>query len=49
MIRPDMLKEMEQQVVQIKQNLKIVQDRQKIYAYRKRTPREFIVGDHVYI
>ena len=28
-IRPDMLKEMEQQVIQIKQNLKIDQDRQK--------------------
>ena len=36
--RPNMLKEMEQQVVQIKQNLKIAQDRQKSYADRKRTP-----------
>jgi hypothetical protein len=37
----DMLKEMEQQVIQIKQNLKIAQDRQKSYANRKRTPKEF--------
>jgi hypothetical protein len=32
---PDMLKEMEQKVVQIKQNMKIAQDRQKSYADRK--------------
>jgi hypothetical protein len=43
-----MLKEMEQQVIHINQNLKIAQDRQKSYAYRKRTPREFKIGDHVY-
>jgi hypothetical protein len=48
-LRPDMLKEMEQQVVQIKQNLKIAQDRQKSYADRNRTPREFKAGDHVYL
>ena len=40
---------MEQQVIQIKKNLKIAQDRQKIYANRKRTPREFKTGDHVYL
>ena len=38
---PDMMKEMEQQVIRIKQNLKIAQDIQKSYANRKRTPREF--------
>jgi hypothetical protein len=48
-IGPDMMKEMEQQVVQIKQNLKIAQDRQKCYADRKRTPKEFKIGDHVYL
>jgi hypothetical protein len=48
-IRHDMLKEMEQQVIQIKKNLKIAQDRQKSYADRKRTPREFNTGDHVYL
>jgi hypothetical protein len=31
-IRLDMMKEMEQQVIQIKQSLKIAQDRQKGYA-----------------
>jgi hypothetical protein len=49
MTGPDMLKEMEQQVVQIKQNLKITQDRQKSYANKKRTPRKFKAGDHVYL
>jgi hypothetical protein len=45
----DMLKEMEQHVIQIKQNMKISQDREKSYANRKRTPREFNTGDHVYL
>jgi hypothetical protein len=44
-----MLKEMEQQVVQIKQNMKIAHDRQKSYADIKRIPREFKKGDHVYL
>jgi hypothetical protein len=44
-----MLKEMEQQVIQIKQNLKVAQNRQKICVNRKRTPREFKMGDHVYL
>lgn len=48
-IRSDMLKEMEQQVIQIRQNMKAAQDRQKSYADRERTPREFKAGDHVYL
>jgi hypothetical protein len=40
-ITPDMLKEMEQKVIQIKKNMKNSQDRQKSYADRKRIPREF--------
>jgi hypothetical protein len=40
---------MERQVIQIKKNLKVAQNRQKIYADRKRTPREFKAGDHVYL
>jgi hypothetical protein len=48
-IELDMLKEMEQQVVQIRQNLNISQDRQKSYIDRKRTPREFKTRDHVYL
>jgi hypothetical protein len=46
---PDILKKMEQKVVQIKHNLKIAHDRQKSYADRKKTPREFKLGDHVYL
>jgi hypothetical protein len=37
-IKTNMIKEMEQKVVQIKHNMKIAQDRQKIYVDRKRTP-----------
>jgi hypothetical protein len=40
---------MEQQVTQIKQNLKVAQNRQKSYVDQKRTPREFKMGDHVYL
>jgi hypothetical protein len=40
---------MEQQVIQIKKNLKISQDRQKCYADRKRNTREFKIEDHVYL
>jgi hypothetical protein len=47
--KPDIMKEMEQQVVQIRQNMNISQDRHKIYADRKRTPREFKTGYHVYL
>jgi hypothetical protein len=48
-ISPYILKEMEQQVIQITQNMKIARDRQKSYAKLKRTLREFKVGDHVYL
>jgi RNA recognition motif-containing protein len=48
-VGPDMLKEMEQQVTQIKQNLKVAQNRQKSYADQKRTPREFKTRDHIYL
>ena len=33
----------------IRKNLKVAQDRQKIYAYKKRSYQEFEVGDHVYV
>jgi hypothetical protein len=46
---PKLLKEMEQQVTQIKQNMKVAQNQQKRYANQKRTPREFKMGDHVYL
>jgi hypothetical protein len=41
-----MLKEMEQQVTRIKQNLKVAQNQQKSYVDQKRTPREFQTRDH---
>ena len=46
---PELLKEMEQEVVKIKKNLKATQDRQKIYANKHRVNRDFSVGDHVYL
>jgi len=36
-------------VTRINKNLKVAQQRQKIYADSKRTHKEFKVGDHVYI
>ena len=44
-----MLKEMDQEVVKIRQNMKATQDREKSYAYKHRMNREFSVGDHVYL
>ena len=45
---PELLKEMEQEVAKIRQNLKAAKDRQKInYADRNKVHREFSVGDHV--
>ena len=41
---PELLKEMEQEVVKIRQNLKVAQDRQKSYADKHRMNREFSVG-----
>jgi hypothetical protein len=40
---------MEQQVIQIKKNMNIYQDRQKSYIDRKRTPGEFKIGDNAYL
>ena len=45
--RPEMLQEMEEQVLQIHQRLKVENERQKIYVDAKRTPREFSLGDKV--
>ena len=45
----EFLKEMEQEVAKIRQNLKAAQDRQKSYANKHRVDREFNVGDHVYL
>jgi hypothetical protein len=43
----ELLKEMEDQVVKIKQNLKETQDRQKVYVDKNNTTIEFKVGEHV--
>jgi hypothetical protein len=48
-VGPELLREMEEQMVKIKQNLKASQDRKKIYADKGRTHREFKVGDHVFL
>ena len=48
-LRPELLKEMEQEVTKIRHNLKAAQDRQKSYADKHRMNREFSVGDHVYL
>jgi transposase InsO family protein len=44
---PEFLKDMEDQMVRIKQNLKLAQDRQKNYADKNKTTEEFKVGEHV--
>jgi hypothetical protein len=48
-VGPDLLKEMEEQMLKIKKNLKAAQDRQKSYVDKNRTHREFKVGDHVFL
>ena len=42
---PELLKEMEEEVAKIRQNLKVAHDRQKRYADKHRVHREFNVGD----
>ena len=49
MLGPELLKEMEQIVKQVQENLKVAQDRRKSQADLKRTPKEFQVGEHVFI
>jgi hypothetical protein len=48
-VGPEFLKEMEEKMLKIKKNLKVVQDKKKIYADKNRTHREFKVGDHVFL
>jgi hypothetical protein len=45
---PELLKEMEEKMLKIKHNLKVAQDRKKIYADKNRTHTEFKVGDHIF-
>jgi hypothetical protein len=48
-IGPDLLKEMEEKMEKIKQNLKATQDIQKIYANKNIVFRYFKVGEHVFL
>jgi hypothetical protein len=48
-VGPELLKEMEDQMIRIKHNLKVSQDRQKSYDDSNKTHREFKVGDHVFL
>jgi hypothetical protein len=48
-VGPDLLREMVEQMIKIKQNLKVAQDRKKSYVDKVRTHREFKVGDHVFL
>jgi hypothetical protein len=48
-VGPDLLREMEEQMIKIKQHLKASQDRQKSYDNKGRTHRESKVGDHVFL
>jgi hypothetical protein len=45
----DLLREMKEKMLKIKQNLKDAQDKQKSYVDKGRTHREFKVGDHVFL
>eukprot|EP00253_Pinus_taeda_P029496 PITA_29496 len=49
MLGPEMLKEMEEMVKRVRANLKVAQDRKKIFADWKRNLKEFQVGEHVYV
>jgi len=46
---PNMIKEMEEVVKKVKQNLKIAQDHKKSYAESKIIHKDFNVGDRVYL
>jgi hypothetical protein len=48
-IELDFLKEMEEQMVKMKHNLKLAQDRHKSYACIGKTHREFRVGEQVFL
>ncbi|GKC15359.1 putative reverse transcriptase domain-containing protein [Tanacetum coccineum] len=47
LIGPELVLETTDKVVMIKEKLKVVRDRQKSYADKRRKPLEFEVGDHV--
>jgi hypothetical protein len=46
---PDMIKDAEEQVAKVRENLKAAQSRQKSYADTRQRPLEFQLGDFVYL
>ena len=46
---PDMIKEAEEQVAKVRENLKAAQSRQKSYADTRRRPLEFQQGEYAYL
>jgi hypothetical protein len=49
MVGLDFLREMEEKMIKIKQNLKVSLDKQKNYVDKGRTHKEFKIGDHVFL
>ncbi|GJQ91247.1 putative reverse transcriptase domain-containing protein [Tanacetum coccineum] len=49
LIRPELVQETTEKISQIKDRLKVVRDRQKNYAEKRRKPLEFSVEEHVEI
>jgi hypothetical protein len=45
---PDFIRAIEEKIVEVRENLRIAQSRQKSYADKRRWALEFEVGDHVY-
>jgi hypothetical protein len=48
-VGPELIKEIEEEMPKIKKNLKVSQDRQKIYFDKGKNHKEFKVGDHVFL
>ena len=46
---PDMFGQMEEMIRQIKQNLKLAQDKHKSYAYKIRIDKEYKLDEHVFL
>jgi hypothetical protein len=49
MVGPKLLREMDEKMVRIKQNLKVPWDIKKSYVDKGRTHRDFKLGDHVFL
>ena len=49
MLGPDLLKELEQLVTKVQQNLKEAQDHHKSYVDKKIKDKDYQINDHVYL